>query len=451
MNGDPGAGSLGGQILLIVILTLINAVFAAAEMAIVSVNRNKLETEANDGDKKAKTLLSVMSQSTNYLATIQVAITFAGFLSSASAATNLAQFLEPLFGGASWAREVSIVVITVALSYVSLVFGELYPKQIAISRSESVAKATVGLVRVVGIFLRPFVWLLSASTNLLMKVTPIDFTDNQDDITREEMLSLIETSRKKGVIGLDEFHMLEGIITFNDKMAREVMVPRTDAFMIDIEDDKQENLDAILDQPYSRIPVYRGDKDKIVGVIHIKTILKIARRDGFGNLKLEDSMASPLFVPETIMIDELLVEMQKTQMQMAVLLDEYGGVVGIATIEDLLEEIVGDIDDESDHSETLYNKINENQYVIAGKMPIDDFNEVFETEIDVSDVDTIAGFAITELGMIPSNSAKLKIPLENGMILTTGRVKGSRLETLTLDVPEDEDGDSNGTEPDSGD
>ncbi len=147
MNGDPGAGSLGGQILLIVILTLINAVFAAAEMAIVSVNRNKLETEANDGDKKAKTLLSVMSQSTNYLATIQVAITFAGFLSSASAATNLAQFLEPLFGGASWAREVSIVVITVALSYVSLVFGELYPKQIAISRSESVAKATVAGAR----------------------------------------------------------------------------------------------------------------------------------------------------------------------------------------------------------------------------------------------------------------------------------------------------------------
>ena len=150
-------------------------------------------------------------------------------------------------------------------------------------------------------------------------------------------------------------------------------------------------------------------------------------------------MADPLFVPETIMIDELLMEMQKTQMQMAILLDEYGGVVGIATIEDLLEEIVGDIDDESDHSEVLYTKINDHQFVVAGKMPIDDFNEAFETDIDVSDVDTIAGFAITELGMIPANSAKQTIKLADGKKLTTGRVKGSRLETLTLDVPKESD------------
>ena len=439
MNGDPGASSLGGQIVLIVILTLVNAFFAAAEMAIVSVNRNRLETQAEGGDKKAKTLLAVKSESTNYLATIQVAITFAGFLSSASAATNLAVLIQPLFGNASWAKEVSIIIITLALSYASLVLGELYPKQIAMARPEAVAKGTVGTVRIVGMFVRPFVWLLSASTTLLMKLTPIDFSQKDDKITREEMLSIIETSRKNGAIGLDEFHMLEGIITFNDKMAREVMVPRTDAFMIDIEDDQQENLDAILNQPYSRIPVYEGDKDKIVGVIHIKTILSTARKTGFDNLKLEDTMADPLFVPETIMIDELLMEMQKTQMQMAILLDEYGGVVGIATIEDLLEEIVGDIDDESDHSEVLYTKINDHQFVVAGKMPIDDFNEAFETDIDVSDVDTIAGFAITELGMIPANSAKQTIKLSDGKKLTTGRVKGSRLETLTLDVPKESD------------
>lgn len=438
MSSEPGASSLIGQLILLLVLTLINAFFAAAEMAIVSVNRNKLENEAENGDKKSQTLLRVMQHSTNYLATIQVAITFAGFLSSASAATNLAGYLEPLFGGASWGKEVSIVIITVALSYVSLVFGELFPKQIAIAKAEAVAKGTVGVVRVTGMFTKPFVWLLSASTNLLMKITPIDFTNTEEAMTREEMLSLIETSRKKGVIGLDEYHMLEGIITFNDKMAREVMVPRTDAFMIDIEDDKQENLDAILNQPYSRIPVFEGEKDKIIGVLHIKTILKLAREVGFENLSIEEAMSSPLFVPETIMIDELLLEMQRTQMQMAILLDEYGGVVGIATIEDLLEEIVGDIDDESDHSEILYTKINDHQYVVAGKMPIDDFNEVFHTEIEVNEVDTIAGFVITELGRIPTNGEKEKITLDNGMQLITGQVKESRLETLTLNIPAEE-------------
>ncbi|WP_461219152.1 hemolysin family protein [Lapidilactobacillus salsurivasis] len=435
MSGDPASSSLGGQILLIAILTLVNAFFAAAEMAIVSVNRTRIETEASDGDKKAQSLLQVMNDSSSFLATIQVAITFAGFLSSASAATSMAKLLTPLFGDASWGPQVSVIVITIILSYISLVFGELFPKQIALAKAEQVAKMSVGPIKFVRGFMRPFVWLLSASTNLLVKITPADLSTTDSQVTRDEMLSVIEKSRKTGVINPDEYNMLEGIINFNDIMAREVMVPRTDAFMIDINDTDSENIDLILDQPYSRVPVYREDKDIVVGVLHIKKILQQAREVGFDNLKLAEIMTQPLFVPETITINELLLEMQKTHQQMAILLDEYGGVVGLATIEDLIEEIVGDIDDESDATETLFSKVNEHKYVIAGKMPLSDFNDQFSTNLENDDVDTIAGFVITELGTIPQNGQHLQVKLDNGMILTTGLVQGSRLENLTLELP----------------
>lgn len=230
--------------------------------------------------------------------------------------------------------------------------------------------------------------------------------------------------------------MMEGILEFEEKMAREVMVPRTDAFMVDINDNFQENLDQILKEPYSRVPVYDGDKDKIVGVIHIRTVLRKAHKIGFDKLDYDQVMFKPLFAPETIELGELLVEMQQTQRQLAILTDEYGGVVGLATIEDLIEEIVGDIDDEVDKAEVLFSKIGPREYVIYGKMPLADFNEEFGTDLAMEDVDTVAGYVITKLGMIPAKGEKLSVKLDNGMILTTRRMKGSRLLTLLLTIPE---------------
>lgn len=229
--------------------------------------------------------------------------------------------------------------------------------------------------------------------------------------------------------------MFTGILNFQGKMAREVMVPRTDAFMVDINDNFQDNLDDILHEPYSRIPVYDQDKDIIVGVIHIRTVLRKARKLGFDKLDYQDVMYKPLFAPETIDLGELLVEMQKRQQQIAILTDEYGGVVGLATIEDLIEEIVGDIDDEVDTAEVLFTKLSDNKYVIYGKMTLDDFNEEFETNLEMEDVDTVAGYVITKLGMIPAKGEKLSVPLDNGMVLTTRRMKGSRILTLLLTIP----------------
>lgn len=229
-----------------------------------------------------------------------------------------------------------------------------------------------------------------------------------------------------------EFSMLEGILDFQGKMAREVMVPRTDAFMVDADVSFQDNLDEILREPYSRIPVYKRDKDKIVGIMHIRTVLRKAKIKGFENLDYQDVMTEPLFAPETAELGDLLMEMQQTQRQLAILTDEYGGVTGLATIEDLIEEIVGDIDDEADHTEILYNQIAPNKYIIYGKMPLDDFNEQFGTHLEMEDVDTVAGYVINTLKMIPAKGEKLNVDLGDGMTLTTRRMKGSRLLTVLL-------------------
>lgn len=263
------------------------------------------------------------------------------------------------------------------------------------------------------------------------------FSGENEVRTRDHLKEEINTLHQGNKISDTEFSMLEGILDFQGKMAREVMVPRTDAFMVDASTPFQDNLDEILREPYSRVPVYNKDKDKIIGIIHIRTVLRKARKVGFDKLDYSDVMSEPLFAPETLDLGELLMEMQQTQRQLAILTDEYGGVVGIATIEDLIEEIVGDIDDEVDHAEVLFNQIAPNKYVIYGKMPLDDFNEKFGTDIQMEDVDTVAGFVINTLKMIPAKGEKLSVKLDNGMNLTTRRMKGSRLLTVLLTIPDD--------------
>ena len=240
-----------------------------------------------------------------------------------------------------------------------------------------------------------------------------------------------------------EYSMMEGIMDFQSKIAREVMVPRTDAFMVDIQDDYQKILQEILLQPYSRIPVYDGDKDKIVGIIHIRTVLRMAWKKGFDNITYQDVMFRPLFVPELMEISELLAEMQETQQQIAILTDEYGGVVGLVTIEDLIEEIVGDIDDEVDKTKILLKQLAPNKYIVYGTMPLTTFNDEFNTHLEMEDVDTIAGYVITKLGMIPAKGEKLSVTLDNGLVLTTRRMKGSRILTLLVTVPDNDEKEEN--------
>lgn len=430
MNPDPDSQSLLAQILLLVVLTLINAFLAASEIAVVSINKNRIEQKAEDGDKKAKKILKILENPTNFLSTIQVGITLVNILSGASLADSLSARLAPYIGTSTAARSMATFIVLAILTYVSIVFGELYPKRIAMNKSEEVAMFTSGVIRVLEVITKPFVWLLSASTNLLSRITPMTFDDEDSKMTRDEMRYMLAN---EGVFEEDELEMLQGIFSLDTKVAREVMVPRTDAFMIDIHADVKENLQRILSESYSRIPVYNEDKDKIIGILHTKTLLKAAYEVGFDNLELLPLMQEPLFVPETVFIDDLLYELKKTQNQMAILLDEYGGVVGLVTLEDLLEEIVGEIDDESDEVETLYEVINENEYIIQGRMLIDEFNTVFNANLHMSDVDTMAGYLITALGVIPDENKKIPFEVDN-FILTTEEVEGSRVLRIHVEV-----------------
>ncbi|EAF0355942.1 hemolysin family protein [Listeria monocytogenes] len=409
MNPDPESQQIILQLILIVVLTMLNAFFASAEMALVSLNKNRVKSQAETGDKKAVMLAKLVDDPSKFLATIQVGITLAGFFSSASAATSIATRLESVFGGSSFAKELSIIVVTIVLSYITLVFGELYPKRLALQKSEKIARVSVRPIMVVGVVLRPFVKFLSFSTDILVKLTRMEKNTDNEKMTREEMQLLIETGRRDGVIEVEELQMLRGVFEMDNKYAREVMVPRTDAFMVDAEIESEELCDALLSENFSRVPVYTGDQDSVLGILHMKDFFAEARKSGFENIDVKALVKDAYFAQETMFIDDLLKNMQRTRNQMAILMDEYGGVAGIVTVEDLLEEIVGEIDDENDVFSDEVKKIDETTFIVEGRMPLDDFNEMFHVELPSRGVDTVAGFVLTLTGTIPEEDDKVVV------------------------------------------
>ncbi len=353
---DSSGQSLLFQFILLLILTLLTAFFSASEMALVSLNRSRVEQKAEEGDKKFIRLLKVLENPNNFLSTIQVGITFISLLQGASLSASLGAVIATWFGHVAWAKTAGSVVSLVILTYISIVFGELYPKRIAMNLKENLAIYSAPVIIVTGKIVSPFVWILSASTNLVSRLTPMTFDDADEQMTRDEIEYML--TKSEDTLEAEEIEMLQGVFSLDELMAREVMVPRTDAFMIDIEDNTQENIQAILKQSFSRIPVYEDDKDKIIGVIHTKNLLQAGYELGFENVKLRRIMNDPLFVPETIFVDDLLAAFRNTNNQMAILLDEYGGVAGLVTFEDLLEEIVGEIDDDKDkHLEFINDKV----------------------------------------------------------------------------------------------
>ncbi|MBF2374837.1 hemolysin family protein [Listeria seeligeri] len=409
MNPDPESQQIILQLILIVVLTLLNAFFASAEMALVSLNKNRVKSQAATGDKKAMLLAKLVDDPSKFLATIQVGITLAGFFSSASAATSIATRLEPVFGGSSFAKELSIIAVTIVLSYITLVFGELYPKRLALQKSEKIARVSVRPIMAVGVLLRPFVKFLSFSTDILVKITRMEKNTDNEKMTREEMQLLIETGRRDGVIEVEELQMLRGVFEMDNKYAREVMVPRTDAFMVDAETDSEALCDALLSENFSRVPVYTDDQDSVLGILHMKDFFAEARKSGFENIDVKSLVKEAYFAQETMFIDDLLKNMQRTRNQMAILMDEYGGVAGIVTVEDLLEEIVGEIDDENDVFSDEVKKIDDSTFIVEGRMTLDDFNKMFHVELPSRGVDTVAGFVLTLTGTIPEKDDKVVV------------------------------------------
>ncbi|CNB44923.1 CBS domain protein [Streptococcus agalactiae] len=430
---DPGSQSLLLQFVILLILTLFNAFFSASEMALVSLNRSKVEQKAEEGDKRYRRLLDVLENPNNFLSTIQVGITFISLLQGASLFASLGHVISGWLGNSATARTAGSIIALIFLTYVSIVLGELYPKRIAMNLKDRLAIVSAPIIIFLGKIVSPFVWLLSASTNLLSRITPMTFDDADEKMTRDEIEYMLTNSEE--TLEAEEIEMLQGIFSLDEMMAREVMVPRTDAFMIDINNDAQSNIEGILSQNFSRVPVFDDDKDRVVGVLHTKRLLEAGFKTGFDTIDLRKILQEPLFVPETIFVDDLLKALRNTQNQMAILLDEYGGVAGLVTLEDLLEEIVGEIDDETDTAEQFVREIDENIYIVLGTMTLNEFNDYFETELESDDVDTIAGYYLTGVGSIPNQEEKVAYEVDSKdkhITLINDKVKDGRITKLKV-------------------
>lgn len=426
-------GSIISQFILIAILTLINAFFAASEMAIVSLNKNKIKLLAQEGNRKAKLLEKLIEEPTKFLSTIQVGITLAGFFSSASAATGISnrfsRFLINL--NIPYSEAIALVVITIGLSYITLVFGELFPKRIALQKSEAIAMFSVVPILFLSKVVNPFIKILSISTNMLVHVTGMDRDRLEEKVSKDEIKSLIETGQRQGIINETEKEMIDSIFQSENKLAKEIMTPRTEVFLIDINESVNKFLDKLLEKKYSRIPVYEGDTDNIIGILNIKDFLIEARKKGFEDVDIKSILHVPYFVYERKNINELFKELKSSRNQMSILIDEYGGFSGVVTIKDLVEEVMGNIEDEYDNDEPDIRKVDNNTYIVNGLLPLHELNEHLHLNLVSKTYDTIGGFLISLMGRIPKKNEAKSIEYEN-IIFQIEEVKKRRIERVKI-------------------
>lgn len=405
LDPDPGATQIMSQILLLVVLTLINAYFAGAEMAVVSVNKNKIRRLSEEGNQKAVMVQSLFDDSTKFLSTIQVAITLANFFSSASAASGISVALSSRMyrAGIPYSETIAMVLVTVVLSFLTLIFGELVPKRIALQKAEAFSMWTVKPIYYISKAMSPFIKLLSVSTNLVLKIAGMKTGSIEEKITEEEIKGLLQSGLEQGVVDETAQDMIASVFSFDDKTAREIMVPRKDVFAVDLEEPLAEQLDEILNSRYSRIPVYQGEIDNIVGVLNMKDFMIEARKVSFEHVDIKKLMQKPYFVPETKNADSLFQELQNRKNHIAVLIDEYGGFSGIVTVEDLVEAVMGDINNEYDEEEPEIIQISDSAYLIDGGILVDELNEKLGLKLNSENSDTLSGYVIEQLGVIPAD------------------------------------------------
>ena len=432
MDETPGTTNVISQLLFLLILTIANAFFAGAEMATVSVNKNKIKMLAENGNKNAQLLQELLKEPTKFLSTIQVAITLSGFLASASAATSFSAPLDILMTklGIPYGETIAIIIVTVVLSFFTLVFGELVPKRIALQKAEAISLFTVKPVLFISRLTSPFIKLLSFSTGLVLQVLGMKAENLEENISKEEIKSMVEAGQANGVFNETEKEMINSIFEFDDILASEIMIPRTDVYSIDIDASIGEYLDELLETKHSRIPVFEGDIDNIIGVLYIKDLILEARNKGFENVDIRSILRKPYLVPKNI--DTLFKEMQKSKKYIAILIDEYGGFSGIVTMEDLVEEVMGNIDDEYDDNEPKLEKIDNHIYLVDGLYPVDELIDILNIDIVSKNHNTISGYLIDTLGEIPDNSYLDKEIKINNTIFKIKSIKENRIDKIEL-------------------
>ena len=397
------------QVVILVILILVNGYFAASEIAFISLNDAKITKQAKEGNKKAKQILKMLENPSRFLATIQIGITLAGFLSSAFASDAFASKLAPILN--EWIpavsigvwQSISIIIITIILSFFTLVFGELVPKRLAMKHYEKISYMTIGVIRAIYVVTIPFVKLLTLSTNLVSKIFGVSEKD-EEVVTEEEIKMMVDEGEEKGSIKEEEKNLINNVFEFNDITVSEIMTHRTDIYAIDIDQNLNDLIQELDEYKYSRIPVYEESVDEIKGILYLKDLLKYLKSNN--NIELKTIIHPAYFVAQSKPINEVFKELQKNNNQMAIVVDEYGGTAGLVTMEDILEELVGDIFDEYDEIEKEYEKIDDNTYLINGNVTINDVKKILEINIPEGDYETLSGYLQDMLGRIPEDEEK---------------------------------------------
>ena len=427
-------GSLLLQFIVIIVLTGINAFFSGAEMSIVSVNKNKIKVMVEEGDKKAILLDNLLKEPSKFLSTIQVGITLASFFASASAATGLSQFLSVFLNKMKvpYSAQLSMIIVTFLLSYVTLVFGELIPKRVALRSSEKMALSSIGVIVFISKIFSPFVKFLTFSTNVVLTLLKLKEDNIEEKVSKEELRSLVEVGREHGIINEVEKEMIENIIVFDEKIAREIMIPRTKVFLIDRNTTIEELFETKEVGKYSRIPVYEEEADNIVGILLTKDLMMEAYKKGFENINISEMVQEAYFVPETKNVNELFNEMQLEKKHIAILIDEYGGFSGIVTLEDLIEEVMGNIADEYDDEDLSIRQLSPNKYLISGDVSLNDLNVAFHIDLESKYYDTLSGLLIEKLGYIPEDDEKISPITIDGIEFKPQRVRDKKIEKIIV-------------------
>ena len=423
MDADPAGNKIIFDLCILLFFTLMNAFFAGAEMAVVSVNHNRIRSLAAEGNKKAVVIQGLFEDSTKFLSTIQVAITFAGFYSSASAASSISPVLSAWMEqrGIPYSTAIASNGVTLVLMFFNLVFGELVPKRIALQKAEQFCMITVMPIHYISKILSPFIKLLSISTKGVLKLLRMKTEDQEEIVTEEEIKAMLKMGAESGTVEDSEREMINSVFSFGDKSARELMVPRREVFAVDIEDPDEEILDAVLESRHSRIPVYEETVDNIIGILHAKDVMIEMRKKTTGEIEIRGLLRDVFFVPDTKDADDLFRELQASRRHMAVLVDEYGGFSGIITVEDLVEAIMGD-----EVEEPEIQQLSDEEYLVDGGILLEDLNEELPLSLFSENYDTLSGYMIENLGYIPKENEQASV-LEGEWQLRVEQVKDNRI------------------------
>lgn len=411
-------------------------------MALVSVNDNKLKLLADSGDRKAKMVQSLLSEPSSFLATIQIGITLSGFLASAFTARSFAGIVTEALSQLNLPIDpnvlemISTAIMTLILSYFTLVIGELVPKRLAIQKAEEISFLVARPLSILSKITSPFVKLLTLSTNLIVRLLGLDPHAEEENITEEEIRMMVDVGQERGTIQETEKVMINNIFEFDNKTVSDIMTHRTNIVAIPIATTLNEAIHLVNIEKYTRFPLFEENIDHIIGILHSKDLFQFIENGDHQDFNLRNLAREPYYVLESSRIDHLFRDMKKNKVHMAIAIDEYGGTDGIVTMEDLLEEIVGNIFDEYDDAEMDILDIvpiNENSYLMAGTTDLDDVEDVLNVDLPTEDFDTLSGFIIGQLGFIPIPEEKATLEYEN-FLFTVEDVNDRRILKVKVTV-----------------